>query len=387
MTGALESVTDVSGQLKKPAMAVAEPSGLAWPRVCLVGPLPPPSGGMANQCEQLLRLLRQEGVQAELVRTNEGYRPAWITRVPFLRAVFRLLPYLIALWRAAGRADVVHVFANSGWSWYLFAAPALWIGRVRGVPVIVNYRGGQADEFFSHSRGHVLAQLAGAAQRVTPSVFLQRIFEQHGLAVRVIPNIIDLERFQPAARVFNSAAPNLLVTRNLEPIYGIPTALQAFARLLEQFPAARLTVAGSGHQLSELQQLTAGLGIAHAVQFVGRIENARINDLYAGADLVLNPSTADNMPISILEALACGVPVVSTNAGGIPDLVEHGHTALLVEVGDASAMASAAARLLTEPPLRERLRNAGLEHVRRFAWVQVRQQWRQAYLDAAKAKA
>jgi glycosyltransferase involved in cell wall biosynthesis len=342
---------------------------------------------MANQCEQLLRLIRKEGVHAELVRTNEGYRPAWIVKVPILRAVFRLLPYFLALWRAAGRADVFHVFANSGWSWYLYAAPALWIGRARGVPVIVNYRGGLADEFFSRSRGRVLAQLADAAMRVTPSVFLQRIFEQHGFAVRVIPNIIDLERFQPSARVLNLTAPSVLVARNLEPIYGIPTALEAFAKLLEQFPAARLTVAGSGHQLSELERLAAGLGIAHAVQFVGRIENARINDLYAGADLVLNPSTADNMPISILEALACGVPVVSTNAGGIPDLVQHGHTALLVDVGDASAMAAAAARVLTEPPLREGLRTAGLEHVRRFAWVQVRQQWRQAYLDAAKVKA
>ena len=102
---------------------------------------------MANQCEQLLRLLRQDGVQAELVRTNAPYSPAWVGRLPVVRALFRLLPYFAALWRAAGRADVMHVFANSGWSWYLFASPALWVGRVRGVPVIVNYRGGQADEF------------------------------------------------------------------------------------------------------------------------------------------------------------------------------------------------------------------------------------------------
>ena len=81
----------------------------------------------------------------------------------------------------------------------------------------------------------------------------------------------------------------------------------------------------------------------------------------ADTDVVLNPTTADNMPISILEALACGVPVVSTNAGGIPDLVEHGRTALLVDVGDAPAMADAASRVLSDANLRQALRNAGLE--------------------------
>jgi glycosyltransferase involved in cell wall biosynthesis len=338
---------------------------------------------MANQCEQLLRLLRQEGVKAELVRTNAPYRPAWAGRLPVVRALFRLLPYVAALWRTAGRVDVMHVFANSGWSWYLFASPALWVGRARGVPVIVNYRGGQADEFFARSRGPVLRQLAGAALRVTPSVFLQRVFSQHGLTVRIIPNIIDLDRFQPGTRLPDPSAPRLLVARNLEPIYGIPTALQAFVRLRRQVPGAVLTVAGSGPQRAELEQLAASLDLGEAVRFVGRIENARINELYADADLVLNPTTADNMPISILEALACGVPVVTTNAGGIPDLVEHGRTALLVNVGDADAMADAAARVLSDASLRQALRSAGLEDVRRYAWPQVRQQWRQAYQVAA----
>ena len=72
---------------------------------------------MANQCEQLLRLLRAEGVSVELVRTNAPYRPAWIGRVPVLRAGARLLPFLVELWRSIGRAEVVHVFANSGWAW------------------------------------------------------------------------------------------------------------------------------------------------------------------------------------------------------------------------------------------------------------------------------
>ena len=87
---------------------------------------------MANQCEQLVRLLRDEGMSVNLVRTNSPYRPAWTGAIPILRAGFRLVPYVWKLWRAIGRSQVVHVLANSGWAWHLLAAPALWIGTLRG---------------------------------------------------------------------------------------------------------------------------------------------------------------------------------------------------------------------------------------------------------------
>ena len=110
-------------------------------RVLLVGPLPPPAGGMANQTQQLSRLLEAEGISARLVKTNAPYWPAWIARVPLVRALFRLVPYISRLWRSLPGVDVVHVIANSGWAWHLFAAPAIQIAKARRRPVIVNYRG------------------------------------------------------------------------------------------------------------------------------------------------------------------------------------------------------------------------------------------------------
>ena len=94
-------------------------------RIALVGPLPPPSGGMANQTRQLAQLLQQAGAQVELVQVNAPYQPRWLGSIKGLRALFRLLPYLLHLWRAAGKAELLHIMANSGWSWHLFAAPAI----------------------------------------------------------------------------------------------------------------------------------------------------------------------------------------------------------------------------------------------------------------------
>jgi glycosyltransferase involved in cell wall biosynthesis len=362
----------------------SDAAGAAWPTLCLVGPLPPPSGGMANQCEQLVRLLGQEGATVIQVRTNAPYRPAWVGRLPVVRALFRLLPYLAALWSGIGRAQVVHVFANSGWAWHLLAWPAVLVARWRGLPLIINYRGGLLDEFLSTAPRWVRSSLASVSLRVVPSRFLLGVFGRHGLAAEIIPNIIDLSRFTPRHPAGFGAAPHLIVTRNLEPIYDIGSALRAFAQVRQRFPGARLTVAGTGPDLPMLQALAQELGVAPAVHFAGRIANENIASLYAQADLVLNPSTADNMPISILESLASGVPVVSTDAGGIPDLVQHELSALLVPVGDAAALAAAALRVLTDPALAASLRENGLSEVQRFSWHLVREQWRSAYQRVAQ---
>ena len=130
-------------------------------------------------------------------------------------------------------------------------------------------------------------------------------------------------------------------------------------------PAARLSVAGSGPLREELEQLAATLGVADRVRFTGRLDRDQMAALYREADLSLNPSHVDNMPNSVLESLASGVPVVSTDVGGVPFIVEHGRTALLVPANDAQAMGAAALQLLTDPACAAGLRSAGLQAVQR----------------------
>jgi len=212
-----------------------------------------------------------------------------------------------------------------------------------------------------------------SAALVVPSGFLKEVFARFGMAALVVPNIVNLDRFAPRDAPL-PGGPNLLVTRNLEPIYDIATALRAFAVVRRELPQARLTVAGEGPLLGSLQELASTLAVGDAVRFTGRIANEEIPALYGSSHICLNPSLADNMPISILEALASGIPVVSTHVGGVSFLVEHERTALLVAPGDHAAMASAVLRLWRDPPLMSQLRDAGLRAVRRYEWASVRPQ-------------
>ncbi|HEX6006227.1 MAG TPA: glycosyltransferase, partial [Burkholderiales bacterium] len=258
----------------------------------------------------------------------------------------------------------------SGWAWHLIAAPAIWIAWLRHRPAIVNYRGGEAETFLSRQSWLLRPTLRRAGRVVVPSRFLERVFRAHGITTEIVPNIVDLARFFPGNS--RDAGWHVVVARNLEDIYDIPTALNAFARIYECHSQARLTIVGSGPALPALARIVDELGLRTAVTFTGRLDNERVAELYRSCDLMLNSSRVDNMPISLLEAMASGVPIVSTAAGGIPDLVDDGKTALLVPVGDERAMAAAALRVLTDRELACSLRSAGMEAAKRYTWTAVR---------------
>jgi glycosyltransferase involved in cell wall biosynthesis len=356
--------------------------------VALVGPLPPPAGGMANQTRQLAELLRAEGATVELVQTNVPYRPAWIARVRGLRAVARLLPYLLALWRAAGRHDVMHLMANSGWSWHLFAAPAIWVGWLRGMPVVVNFRGGEAADFLGRAAGLVRFSMARVEALVVPSGFLTEIFQRYGMSACIVPNVVNVDRFRPREELADTGdEPSILVARNLEALYDNATALRAFALVLSRWPRARLTVAGTGPEEQSLRRLADQLGVSDRVDFPGRLDRDDMAQLLRRCDIALNPSLADNMPNSVLEALASGVPVVSTAVGGVPHIVADGVNALLVPAGDSQAMADAMLRILGDRALARRLREAGLREVQRYTWARVAPEWARVYRQACARSA
>jgi len=355
-------------------------------RVGLVGPLPPPAGGMANQTVQLADLLRGEGVEVEIVQTNSPYKPAWVSSIKGMRALIRLFPYLIRLWNVAGRVQIIHVMANSGWSWHLFAAPAVWIGVWRKTPVLVNYRGGLAPEFLARSHAWIKPTLRKAEKLIIPSMFLRRVFEGYGVPAHVIPNIVDSALFSAVrdAPCFPMQSPHFMVARNLEEIYDNATAIKAFVVIKSHYPNARLTLAGEGPELSRLIALVGELNLAESVTFTGRLQRREMADLYRDADVLINSSKVDNMPNSLLEAMASGLPIVSTSVGGIPDMVEDEVTALLVGPENPSALALAALRLLRDRGLYVRLMENGREKTKEYTWSKIKESWLSVYAECVQ---
>ena len=190
---------------------------------------------------------------------------------------------------------------------------------------------------------------------IVPSGFLADVFKRCGVATRIVANIVNLDRFTAAGRHQHTradVAPQLLVTRNLEPIYDIDTALRVLQQVRKTFPEATMTICGLVRRRDRSRGAGAGTGDRAGRCIYRPGENEQIAALYQSADIMVNPSLADNMPNSVLEALASGVPVVRTRVGGVPYLVQHEKTALLVPPGDVDAMAKAVVRILNTRILR-----------------------------------
>ena len=350
--------------------------------VALVGPIPPPAGGMANQTRKLRQFLQQENCICQMVATNAPYRPAWAGKLPGFRAVFRLYPYLFTLNKACKKADVMHVMANSGWSWHLFAAPAIVIARWNKIPVIINYRGGYAETFFQQSWFWVNKTLSKVQGVIVPSQFLQDVFAKWQVDADVVPNVLDTQLFSFQPKPTVAVEPHIMVARNLEQIYDVASAINAFALIIKHFPKAKLSVAGSGPELQTLQQLVAQLELSEQVDFTGRLTVDQMAALYHQADISINPSVVDNTPNSVIESLACGTPVATTNVGGIPKLVSDQHDALLVEPARPEQMAEAVIKILSNNDLRQHLIDNGQQTTEKFHWQNVKQVLSQHYQAA-----
>jgi glycosyltransferase involved in cell wall biosynthesis len=299
-----------------------------------------------------------------------------LQKIKYVRTAITTLIYWATLIVRVPRHDVLHVFAAAYYSYLLSAMPAVLLGKMLGKKVIVNYRSGEAEDHLTNWRWSALPTIRLADVVVVPSGYLVDVFARFGVTARPIFNIVELHRFRYRER--HPLKPVFLTTRLLEPLYNVGCVLRAFSLIQQRFPEARLTVGGDGWQRAELEQLARKLGLRNT-EFIGRVPFEQMPQLYDSADVYLTATDLDNMPGSVIECFACGLPVVTTDAGGVPYIVTHEKTGLLVARGDHVAMAAAAIRLIEDPKLALQISRGALEACRRYTWPSVRDGWLALY--------
>ena len=342
-----------------------------------MAPAPPPYGGIALQAGQLDALLRRDGVAVDRLASNFALPFQPLERVPGIRAVLRAAIIWPMLWRRARGIDVVHVLAASWLYFFMVVYPTVLVGRVLGKRVVINYRGGEAREFF-HRYGWLIAPAFRLAASVTaPSEFLAGAIRQRfDVPVSIVPNIVDSSLF--AYRPRPALRPAMLVTRHLEKIYDIESILKAFRVVQDAYPDASLWIAGSGSDEGRLRGLVASWNLA-GVRFLGEVPQRELPGIYDQCDIYVNASLVDNFPGALLEASAAGLVVVTTGAGGIPTIYEDGRTALLVEPGNGPGLAAAVIKVLQQPSLAASLTDAARAIVRASDWKEVRKRLFESY--------
>jgi L-malate glycosyltransferase len=347
-------------------------------KVAIVAPSLQYVGGQAVQADLLLRLWQNDpDVEVSFIGVDPPLpRPlAWAESIPGLRTALREPIYFLNLWRGLEDVDIVHIFSASYWSFLLAPAPAWFFARLRGKKTLINYRSGEARDHLQRFRSGVFV-LSRADAIVAPSGYLVDIFREFGLKAVVVPNLVDLSQFRYRER--NPLRPNLVCTRGFSAYYSVDVVVRAFAEVKKTYPDARLDLVGGGPLEAEVRQLVADLRLT-GVNFTGVASRQNIGKCYDQADIFINASWLDNMPVSIIEAYGAGTPVVTTSPESIPYLVEHERTGLLSAVGDEKALAANVIRLLRDPALAARLAENAYQESGKYTWDAVREQWVDVY--------
>lgn len=354
-------------------------------RVLIVAPSLEILGGQAVQASRLVERLRDEpSIDVSFLPVNPTLPGALrkLQAIKYVRTVVTSLLYWGLLLARVRKFDVIHVFSASYLSFVLAPTPAILVARLYGKKIVLNYRSGEAADHLRRWRRTAIPTIRMVDEIAVPSGYLVDVFAQFELVSRSISNFVDLDRFSFRERW--PASPVFLSNRNLEPLYNVGCVLRAFAIIQRQLPAAKLIVAGDGSQRGSLEALARQLKLRN-VEFLGRVAPEEMPALYGAADVYLNAPNIDNMPGSIIEAFASGLPVVTTGAGGIPYIVDDKSTGLMIRCGDYEAMARLALNLFKDKSLWHQMTTEALEECDKYQWDAVKNDWLKLYHELGRS--
>jgi glycosyltransferase involved in cell wall biosynthesis len=329
-------------------------------------------GKSPSVIEEITPRLRQE--QHNIVAFSDKRSP-----------LFRMLHMIQGLLRNRRETSLVllDTYSTSAF-WYAWLLAQMC--RILNIPYIPILHGGELENRLQRSPRASLLIFMHAFKIVSPSLFLQSVFRKYGYQdVIFIPNAIQLERYNFSNRKFFS--PRLLWVRAFHKLYQPQMAIRVVKELTIMYPNCKLLMAGQDKDgsLEMCRRLAHELEVADNIEFAGFLPKSEWIDRAADFDIFLNTTSADNMPVSVIESMALGLPVVSTNVGGIPYLIENGVTGFTVDQRDVRGMVKAVEFICENPDAASYVAYEARKKVEAFDWATIRHQWNLLFHSALQA--
>ncbi|WMI69865.1 glycosyltransferase family 4 protein [Mangrovimonas sp. YM274] len=302
---------------------------------------------------------------------EEGYTLRYASS--YNNKLFRLLDMLWQCGRLAKRMDVVLIDTYSTHNFY-YALLVSQLCRVLQLPYIPSLNGGNLPARLARNPKLCAMIFKNAHYNVSPSSYLQDAFAKQGYDNVVhIPNSIKLEEYPVSKRRYDTI--RLLWVRSFSKIYNPQLAVNVLKRLKQKGYDASLCMVGpdSDGSLESVKLLAKDLNLD--VRFTGKLTKMEWTQLAKEYNVFINTTNFDNTPVSVIEAMALGLPIVSTDVGGMPYLINHGVSGLLVPPNDVYAMVGAIEQVYGHSTLREDLVRNARTVVAEFDWEMVKQRW------------
>ncbi len=257
------------------------------------------------------------------------------------------------------------------------------IGRIcqfRKVKYIPILHGGDLPNRLKSSLKLCSNYFSKSYHNIAPSGYLKYEFEQCGYETLYIPNNIDLASYQFLER--KEYQPRLLFVRSFHEIYNTPMAINVIAKVLKKYPQAELCMVGPDKDgsLAVCQNLAKELGVENNVKFMGRMSKQEWHQLSVEYSIFISTTNFDNTPVSVIEAMALGLPVISTSVGGVPYLVDDGNSGFLVEKGNVEEMVSKIDYIINNQKEVFDIAVNARKQVESYDWEVVKKQWSEILL-------
>lgn len=316
-------------------------------------------GAAPTSADTLPPLLEKEGFEIKSVSS-------------FKNKVSRFLHMIVATLLGYKRVDVVLIDTYST-SNFWYAVTCGFICKTLKFPYIFILHGGNLDQRFQNTSSRILGVFRSARRNVVPSDYLFKELHPYFKNIELIPNWIDLKSYSFKQR--KEIEPKLLWVRSFDKVYNPILAIKVLQELLKDYPEATLCMVGpeKDGSLARCKAMVHTYNLP--VTFTGKLPKEEWKELAKNYDIFLNTTFIDNTPVSLIEAMALGIPVISTKVGGIPFLLENEENGILVEPDDVVQMTGAVKRLLNDPELTHHISTKAYKEIKKYDWGKVRLQW------------
>ncbi|MHC1731085.1 MAG: glycosyltransferase family 4 protein [Bacteroidales bacterium] len=319
----------------------------------------------------LSHLTGTKGVSEKLMESLINYDVQYLSASKKRNQIARL--FEIAVKSLFSRYSLVHIDIFSGRA-FIIAEVVTSISYFRKKRIILTLRGGKLPEFYLKFPRRVDNVLKKAHYRVTPSLYLQSFFAQQNRNLYYLPNAIDLSRF-PYNRE-NIKPRSLLWVRAFDKIYNPDLAVRTLYEIRKSYADATLTMIGPDKGLLDnIRCLIEELRLCSAVIIAGPIQNNNLSKYYQTHNVFLNTTSYESFGVAVLEAAACGIPIVSTKVGEVPYLYKHRESILMVDGFNPIDFSTQVDEIFKAPTLAENLSRSARRIAECFDWENIQPQW------------
>ena len=282
---------------------------------------------------------------------------------------------IYVFFRYKKNADFILIDVYSGWAFYYSLTIAVLAGIFKIKYITVLHGGNLLNRLNNNTR---LSKFIfnNSYKNISPSYYLKYIFESKGYDIFLIPNSIEIKKYKFKKR--SICSPKLLWVRSFHKIYNPQLAIQVLSILRKKYPNVSLCMVGpeKDSSMKECKELANELLLLKHIEFKGFLKKQDWLDLSNNFDIFINTTNFDNDPISVKEAMALGLPIVSTNVGGLKYLLQNGKNALLVNANDQEDMATQIDKVISNIELATKLSLNARKKAESFSWENNINKWK-----------